>query len=45
MRTGQVKTNTQINELKGESHAKVWRSQRWKKEITLKQEKKEVSNG
>ena len=46
MRTGECKTRSQINQLKGEDNAEVWRSQRWKKEIEAKQEiEKEVQNG
>ena len=42
MRIGQVKTQSQINQLKGDVEIKV--TQRYKKEITLKQ-KKEVDHG
>jgi len=39
MRVGQIKTKTQINQLKGDVEVKV--TQRYKKEITLKQEGKQ----
>lgn len=41
MRVGQVKTQSQIQQLKGEDYGLQRQSQRWKKEIELKQEVKQ----
>ena len=47
MRVGHIKTQSQINQLKGVDNGIVRRTQRWKKEVTLKQEvkEKEVQDG